>query len=86
MGVSREEIVRDAPYDRANTSMAAFDMCEACRREYDSALGRRFHAQPNACPAGAGDHHLGSHRVRRPRAIRAGLIVALRPRRVPPCV
>jgi hydrogenase maturation protein HypF len=31
--------------------MAAFEMCAACRREYEDPLDRRFHAQPNACPA-----------------------------------
>ena len=29
----------------------AFEMCDACRAEYDDPLDRRFHAQPNACPA-----------------------------------
>jgi hydrogenase maturation protein HypF len=31
--------------------MAGFVMCAACRREYDDPTDRRFHAQPNACPA-----------------------------------
>lgn len=39
-----------APYDRPNTTMAAFTMCPACQREYDDPENRRFHAQPNACP------------------------------------
>jgi hydrogenase maturation protein HypF len=43
-------IVRSLPYDRPGTSMQAFVMCDACRREYDDPLDRRFHAQPNACP------------------------------------
>ncbi len=47
----RYTIVRDVPYDRANTTMAAFRMCPACQREYDDPTDRRFHAQPNACPA-----------------------------------
>jgi hydrogenase maturation protein HypF len=47
----RYTIVRDSPYDRPATTMAAFTMCAACRREYDDPLDRRFHAQPNACPA-----------------------------------
>ena len=34
----------------ANTSMKAFTMCPQCRAEYDEPHGRRFHAQPNACP------------------------------------
>jgi hydrogenase maturation protein HypF len=46
----RFTIARDVPYDRARTTMAAFEMCPACRREYASPEDRRFHAQPNACP------------------------------------
>jgi hydrogenase maturation protein HypF len=47
----RFTIVRAAPYDRPLTTMARFTMCEDCRREYQSVEDRRFHAQPNACPA-----------------------------------
>lgn len=47
----RFTLTRALPYDRPNTSMAAFRMCADCQREYDRALDRRFHAQPNACPA-----------------------------------
>ena len=46
----RFTIVRDIPYDRARTSMAAFTMCARCQAEYDDPHNRRFHAQPNACP------------------------------------
>ena len=46
----RLSIVRAIPYDRANTSMAAFPMCPACAAEYADPANRRFHAQPNACP------------------------------------
>jgi hydrogenase maturation protein HypF len=31
--------------------MADFALCEACRAEYKDPENRRFHAQPNACPA-----------------------------------
>lgn len=46
----RYTIVRDVPYDRARTTMAAFPMCAPCRAEYESPGSRRFHAQPTACP------------------------------------
>jgi len=47
----RFTIVRDVPYDRPNTTMAAFAMCGDCRREYGDPADRRFHAEPIACPA-----------------------------------
>jgi len=45
----RFTITRSVPYDRSQTSMAAFPMCPQCQAEYDDPLNRRFHAQPNAC-------------------------------------
>jgi hydrogenase maturation protein HypF len=45
----RFTILKRIPYDRPNTSMAAFTMCAACQAEYDNPMDRRFHAQPNAC-------------------------------------
>src|SRR3989442_662131 len=30
--------------------MAAFAMCDQCRREFDGPRDRRFHAQPTCCP------------------------------------
>ncbi|HEY6494599.1 MAG TPA: carbamoyltransferase HypF [Trebonia sp.] len=46
----RFTIVRDVPYDRALTTMAAFEMCELCAAEYHDPADRRFHAQPTCCP------------------------------------
>ncbi len=47
----RFTIIRQVPYDRVQTTMAAFAMCPACRREYENPGDRRFHAEPTACPA-----------------------------------
>ena len=46
----RFTIIADIPYDRPNTTMAAFKMCPECAAEYNNPLDRRFHAQPIACP------------------------------------
>ena len=46
----RFTILHGLPYDRDQTTMAAFVMCPACRAEYDNPADRRFHAQPVACP------------------------------------
>ncbi|MGA9378834.1 MAG: carbamoyltransferase HypF, partial [Phormidium sp.] len=45
----RLSIVRAIPYDRRNTSMANFNMCADCAKEYADVTNRRFHAQPVAC-------------------------------------
>ena len=46
----RFSIVRSLPYDRPNTTMAAFELCDDCLAEYHDPTDRRFHAQPTACP------------------------------------
>jgi hydrogenase maturation protein HypF len=46
----RFTIVKDVPYDRPFTTMAAFEMCGACAAEYHDPADRRFHAQPICCP------------------------------------
>jgi hydrogenase maturation protein HypF len=45
----RFSIIREVPYDRENTTMAAFPMCIACERECRNFTSRRFHAQANGC-------------------------------------
>lgn len=47
----RFTILTGLPYDRAQTTMAEFALCPACRAEYENPADRRFHAQPVACPA-----------------------------------
>ncbi len=87
----RLSIVHRIPYDRANTSMAAFPMCPACRAEYRNPADRRFHAQPNACPQCGPEIWLQDNRgaavsgapgedaiVTAARLIRAGSIVAIK--------
>jgi hydrogenase maturation protein HypF len=84
----RFTIVRDVPYDRAQTTMASFAMCDRCQREYEDPRDRRFHAQPNACPA-CGPQLTAVMPTGRPittdqpltfvaRALRAQLIVAIK--------
>ena len=46
----RFTILKRLPYDRGQTTMAAFEMCRDCRAEYENPADRRFHAQPVACP------------------------------------
>ena len=43
-------LIEALPYDRPNTSMAGFELCAACEREYRDIRDRRFHAEPIACP------------------------------------
>lgn len=49
----RLSIVEGIPYDRVNTTMVPFEMCNNCFIEYTSPIDRRFHAQPIGC------HHCG---------------------------
>lgn len=86
---SRFSIIKTLPYDRPNTSMREFVMCDRCGAEYQNPLNRRFHAQPNACPE-CGPHlelwdsqgkTLGTHDealLMTAEAIRQGKIVAVK--------
>jgi len=46
----RATIIDELPYDRAQTTMRDFPLCEACAAEYRDPANRRFHAEPVACP------------------------------------
>jgi hydrogenase maturation protein HypF len=85
----RFTMVTGIPYDRANTTMSRFVLCEACRSEYEAPDNRRFHAESTACPAcgpavalwdADGDVSAeGEEAIRRTcRIIRAGGIVAVK--------
>ncbi len=45
----RLTITENLPYDRAQTSMRDFQLCNACADDYQNPLDRRYHAQPIAC-------------------------------------
>jgi len=45
----RYSIVKSIPYDRPNTTMSVFKMCNKCAAQYRDVSSRRFHAQPVAC-------------------------------------
>ncbi len=45
----RFTIIKKLPYDRNNTTMDEFEMCEECYKEYTDPLNRRYHAQTIAC-------------------------------------
>src|SRR5689334_941027 len=63
--------------------MAGFAMCPACAAEYEDPRDRRFHAQPNACPAcGPRARLVGSDApdavAAAAQALRAGAILAVK--------
>ncbi len=45
----RFTIIKRLPYDRPNTTMDEFEMCQECKKEYTNPLDRRYHAQTIAC-------------------------------------
>ncbi|MCX7954322.1 MAG: carbamoyltransferase HypF [Bacteroidales bacterium] len=52
----RFTIIKKIPYDRINTTMNVFKMCDDCFKEYTDIFNRRFHAQPIAC-SNCGPHY-----------------------------
>jgi hydrogenase maturation protein HypF len=46
----RYAIMDTLPYDRENTSMIDFPLCEDCMKEYTDPDDRRYHAQTISCP------------------------------------
>lgn len=48
----RFSMIESIPYDRPNTAMRDFPLCDECREEYENPEDvRRFHAQGISCPA-----------------------------------
>ncbi|MCW9015206.1 MAG: carbamoyltransferase HypF, partial [Gammaproteobacteria bacterium] len=45
----RYTLIEKLPYDRPNTSMKTFPLCDPCNQQYRNPQDRRFHAQPLAC-------------------------------------
>lgn len=73
----RYTVVRDLPYDRANTSMSKYPLCELCREEFEDPTDRRFHAQATSC-ADCGPKLTGATIDEAVSALDSGAIVAVK--------
>ncbi|MBP5997763.1 MAG: carbamoyltransferase HypF [Azonexus sp.] len=83
----RYTVSRRIPYDRAQTSLAAFPLCTPCQAEYTAPTDRRFHAETTCCPDcgpqlrlldAAGQALAGDPLAATLRLLRAGKIVAIK--------
>ena len=45
----RYAVTTKFPFERANTTVSAFNMCSTCETEYTNPADRRFHSQTNSC-------------------------------------
>jgi hydrogenase maturation protein HypF len=76
----RYTLIRALPYDRSNTTLDCFTLCQDCADEYADPHDRRFHAEPLACPV-CGPvlyWHDGGRKIRGNAAALAAAIAALR--------
>jgi hydrogenase maturation protein HypF len=63
---ARFSVISDVPYDRKNTSMSKFKLCEKCRGDYTRPADRRFHAQTISCPGCGPSLMLHANRTKSP--------------------
>ena len=54
----RFSTITDLPYDRPNTTMLDFPLCDTCNTGYTNPLDRRYHAQTTACHMCGPAYHL----------------------------
>lgn len=46
----RYSITQKFPFERINTSISKFKVCNNCQQEYENSADIRFHSQTNSCP------------------------------------